>query len=212
MSFRKEMAREISRRNFLKGTAAGALSLAVGTVLPSTVKTKAFAEDVSYVPGTYTATATGMGTVKVDVTFDEKSITDIVLDVSGETPAIGQAAADTLKEQVLAAQSGEIDGVSGATLTSGAVREAVNNCIAQARGVSVSAGEEKPATTGLSWENPPAPIDPSEIKKEYDFDVVVIGAGVAGNSAAEGAASQGAKVALVEQSGDLTAHGCDKDF
>jgi anaerobic selenocysteine-containing dehydrogenase len=85
MSFRKEMSHEISRRNFLKGTAAGALSLAVGAVLPQAGKTKAFAEDVSYVPGTYTATATGMGTVKVEVTFDEKSITDIVLDVSQET-------------------------------------------------------------------------------------------------------------------------------
>ena len=116
MSFRKEMSHEISRRNFLKGTAAGALSLAVGAVLPQAGKTKAFAEDVSYVPGTYTATATGMGTVKVEVTFDEKSITDIVLDVSQETEAIGQAAADALKEQVLAAQSGEIDGVSRSLL------------------------------------------------------------------------------------------------
>ena len=210
MSFRNQMAHEISRRNFLKGTAAGALSLAVGAVLPSVGKTKAFAEDVTYVPGTYTATATGMGTVKVEVTFDEKSITDIVLDVSGETPDIGQKAADTLKEQVLAAQSGDIDGVSGASLTSGAVREAVNNCIAQARGVSVSAGEEPaPASAGLSWENPPAPIPESEITATYDYEVVVIGAGVAGNSAAEGAASQGAKTALIEQSNDLTAHGCD---
>lgn len=60
-----------------------------------------------------------------------------------------------------------------------------------------------------SWETAPEPIDPALITTTYDFDVVVVGAGVGGNAAAEGAASEGAKVALVEQSGDLTAHGCD---
>ena len=69
-------------------------------------------------------------------------------------------------------------------------------------------GEEAAAPLH-SWEVKPEPIDPSKISQTYDFDVVVIGAGVGGNAAAEGAATEGAKVAMIEQSGDLTAHGCD---
>lgn len=60
-----------------------------------------------------------------------------------------------------------------------------------------------------SWRTKPAPIDPAAIKKVLTYDVVVVGAGVGGNAAAEGAATEGASVALIEQSGDLTAHGCD---
>ena len=71
------------------------------------------------------------------------------------------------------------------------------------------AAEDTVASTPHSWEAKPEPIDASSIKTTYDFDVVVVGAGVGGNAAAEGAASEGARVALVEQSGDLTAHGCD---
>ncbi len=71
---------------------------------------------------------------------------------------------------------------------------------------SASANE---ATALHSWEVKADPIDESQIAETYDVDVVVVGAGVGGNAAAEGAASEGAKVALIEQSGDLTAHGCD---
>ena len=78
---------------------------------------------------------------------------------------------------------------------------------------SIASGDQtaEGATTSTphSWEIKPEPIDASSIKATYDFDVVVVGAGVGGNAAAEGAASEGAHVALVEQSGDLTAHGCD---
>ena len=85
-----------------------------------------------YVPGTYTAEATGMGTVKVSVTVDDSAITEVVLDTSGETPEIGGAATEELTAQVMSAQGAEIDGVSGATLTSTAVRTAVADALAQA--------------------------------------------------------------------------------
>lgn len=87
-----------------------------------------------YTPGTYTATATGMGTVTVTATFDDNNITDVVLDVSGETAGIGQAAGDSLKQQILDAQSADIDGVSGATITSTAVKTAMTDCLTQAKG------------------------------------------------------------------------------
>ena len=85
-----------------------------------------------YIPGTYSSKATGMGEVIVTMTFDDNSITDVVLDLSNETPSIGQAAADQLKEALMTAQSAEIDGVSGATITSRGVCEAVNSAIAVA--------------------------------------------------------------------------------
>ena len=88
--------------------------------------------DGSYVPGTYSAEATGMGTVKVSVTVDESSITEVVLDTAGETPEIGGAATEELTAQVMDAQGSEIDGVAGATLTSAAVRTAVADALAQA--------------------------------------------------------------------------------
>lgn len=87
----------------------------------------------SYAPGSYTAEAQGMGTVKVTVEVDESSIKSVDLDVSGETPTIGQAAADTLKKQIMDAQSSAIDGVSGASITSSAVKSALMDCLKQAK-------------------------------------------------------------------------------
>ena len=104
------------------------------------------AGEVSYVPGTYTAEATGMGNVVVNVTVDESSITAVEIDGSGETPEIGGAAVGTLTDQVMAAQGPEIDGVAGATLTSGAVKTAVAAALAEAAGGETSeaapAGED----------------------------------------------------------------------
>lgn len=65
------------------------------------------------------------------------------------------------------------------------------------------------AVSAHSWEVKPDPIDPALISQTKDFDIVVVGAGVGGNAAAEAAAGAGATVAMIEQSGDLTAHGCD---
>ncbi len=71
------------------------------------------------------------------MTFDEEKVTDVVLDVSGETPGYGQDAGDALREALLAAQSTDIDGVSGSTITSQAVIVAAGKCFAQARGEAV---------------------------------------------------------------------------
>lgn len=83
----------------------------------------------------YSATAKGFGgDVCATLTFEENKITEVLLTGDQETESIGGAALETLKEQVIATQSAEIDGVSGATLTSNAVKEAVAECIAQASG------------------------------------------------------------------------------
>lgn len=92
-----------------------------------------------YTQGTYTATAIGMDVVSVTVTVDANSITDVALDLSGETESIGQAAGDTLVTQILEAQSDAIDGVAGATMTSTGVKTALADCLAAARGETVEA-------------------------------------------------------------------------
>lgn len=101
----------------------------------------AMAEDTAYIPGTYESEAAGFGgAVKVALTVSDKEITDLTITGDNETPAIGAAALPTLQEQLLAAQSAEIDGVSGASVTSGAVREAAATVFALAH------GEEPPKT------------------------------------------------------------------
>ena len=109
--------------------------------------TAAAAPSGSYTPGTYTASAQGMESdVTVTATFDESSITDVELDVSGETAGIGAETADPLKEQILAAQSAEIDGVAGATITSTAAKTALADILAQAAGGAGEAAAEEAET------------------------------------------------------------------
>ena len=196
------MAKEMTRRSFMKGAAATAVSAAfLGTTGLSAVKAKA--ASVTYTPGTYTATATGMGKVTMTATFSEDAITDIVLDVSEETPEIGQAAAEEIKNQLLAAQGTDIDGVSGASLTSQAACECLNNCIAQATGTTVNAVVEEPAENEKKvWYDEkyfakPDPI--TDIAETIDTDVVVVGAGNGGLVAAASVADLGAGLVLVEK-------------
>lgn len=86
-----------------------------------------------YTPGTYTASAKGISSdITVTATFDETSITALEADVSGETQGIGTEVGDDLSAAILAAQSAEVDGVSGATITSDALKTAAADCIAQA--------------------------------------------------------------------------------
>ncbi|MBR7074010.1 MAG: FAD-binding protein [Oscillospiraceae bacterium] len=201
---------ELSRRDFLKGSLAGAASLAMAGIGLSAVKNTAHAAGI-YTPGTYSATADGMGTVTVTATFDENSITEILLDVSGETPSIGQAAKDELISQVMAAQSAEIDGVSSATITSTAVKTALKNCIAQAKGEAVNSGSVKPQVasdgafilkdiTADDVNASAVELDPiTSFAKEVDVDVVVAGAGASGVIAAVRAAELGATVAVLQK-------------
>ena len=92
----------------------------------------------SYTPGTYTASAKGMdGDVPVTITIgDDGTITGVQVDVSGETAGIGAEIGDEVTKQILDAQSAEIDGVAGATVTSTAVKTAVADALAQASGAA----------------------------------------------------------------------------
>ncbi|MGM9942425.1 MAG: FAD-binding protein [Bulleidia sp.] len=183
------MSKNISRRNFLKGVTVSAVGLAGMTLLPGCASGGS-EENGIYTPGTYTATAKGMGTVTVTATFDANSITKIELDVSNETESIGQAAKDELIEQMMKAQSSEIDGVSGATVTATACKEALDNCIAQAKGLEAVSG----TTEASDWKTEPVDVDASAIEKTYDADVAVVGLGYAGLNCVRYLASKGVNV------------------
>ena len=95
-----------------------------------------------YTAGTYSATEQGFGgDVTVTITTDAASITNVEIVGDGETPTVGGAALETLVEQIKTAQSAEIDGVSGATVTSTAVKNAAAKAIAQAEGSEMAAAE-----------------------------------------------------------------------
>ncbi|MCD7885859.1 MAG: FAD-dependent oxidoreductase [Lachnospiraceae bacterium] len=195
----KKSEKTISRRDFLRGATAGAVSFAAAGMFGGLVHAEeSSSSDAIYTPGTYTATAMGIGAVTVTMTFDETSITEVVVDVSNETETIGQLYGETLQEALMEAQSAEIDGVSGATVTSDAVKEAAANCIAQAMGVAEALDATSEEAESGSWKDAPAAVDDSEIVESYDADVVVVGHGYAGLNACRYLAAQGVSVILIE--------------
>ena len=98
----------------MSGVTAGALAACNSASSSGTAASAS--GDAVYTPGTYTGTATGIGEVKVTMTFSETAITDVVIDASNETESIGGVAAPTLQDAIMAAQNAEIDNVSGATV------------------------------------------------------------------------------------------------
>ena len=204
---------EISRRTFIKGLAAGAASVATLGVLqgveysvgnkpaapgsgPAGTPTPAVS-GMTYTPGTYTASARGIGSdVTVTMTFDEHSITDMQIDVSGETPDIGGKIGDEMRDKILAAQTCNVDGVSGATVTADAIKTAAADCISQASGqtVTLDSGE-----TDADWLGEAPEIAEADIAETLDTEVLVVGCGTGGWIAAMTAAEAGARVLVVEK-------------
>ena len=190
----------LSRRDFLKGALAGTAAVALSSV----TGVAAFAEGSKglYTPGTYSATATGINTVMVTMTFSEDAITDVVLDVSGETASIGQAAAETLKAALMEKQSADIDAVSGASMTSNAVMEAASKCIQQAKGeipVEVIGTADAEEAGPADWLGEAPEIAEGDIAETIDTDFLVVGAGNGGLCAGAYATSKGYKTLVIEK-------------
>ncbi len=115
-------------------------------------------------PRTYTGTAEGISsTVKVTMTFSDSAVTDVVVDTSGETASYGAAAAEELKNQLLNAGSDEIDGVSGSTITSDAVKKAAKSCFAQAKGEATVTSVQLPTGDETDWLGKEPDIDEAAI-------------------------------------------------
>ena len=193
---------KISRKGFLKiaaaamsGVTAGALAACNSAASSSTAATG----DAIYTAGTYTGTATGIGEVKVTMTFSETAITEVVIDASNETESIGGVAAPTLQEAIMAAQGTEIDNISGATVTTNAVKKAAASCIEQAMGVKADGADGSAAASENDWLGTEPEIDESKVTKTVDVDVAVVGCGVAGVAAVRSIAEDGGKVAAFEK-------------
>ena len=194
---------KISRKGFLKvaaaaamsGVTAGALAACNSAASSSTAATG----DAIYTAGIYTGTATGIGEVKVTMTFSETAITEVVIDASNETESIGGVAAPTLQEAIMAAQGTEIDNISGATVTTNAVKKAAASCIEQAMGVKADGADGSAAASENDWLGTEPEIDESKVTKTVDVDVAVVGCGVAGVAAVRSIAEDGGKVAAFEK-------------
>ena len=194
---------KISRKGFLKVAAAAAMSGVTAGALAAcnsaASSSTAASGDAIYTPGTYTGTATGIGEVKVTMTFSETAITEVVIDASNETESIGGVAAPTLQEAIMAAQGTEIDNISGATVTTNAVKKAAASCIEQAMGVKADGADSSAAASENDWLGTEPEIDESKVTKTVDVDVAVVGCGIAGVAAVRSIAEDGGKVAAFEK-------------
>ena len=142
----------------------------------------------AYEAGEYSASAPGRnGDVTVHVTVSEDAITDIQVE-SEETENIGVLAMEELAQAVVANQSLGLDAVAGATLSSDAFLVALSDALTQA-GADVQALKE----VSVAKEDAPS--------YETEADIVVVGAGGAGLTAAVTAAKEGYSVIVLEKSG-----------
>ena len=177
----------ISRRDFLKGAAATA-GLGLASVLGNGV---AFADDKVYNPGTYQATAYGnISNVTVECTFSETALTEVKVLENGETPVLFSQVEQIMIPAIIENQAGGVDGITGASNSSRAVREAIADCVAQA-------GGDKDAWLAKTVE---AVAGEAET---YDADVVVVGCGGSGFMASITAADNGLKVVTIEKAGSV---------
>ena len=199
---------KISRKGFLKVAAAAAMSGVTAGALAACNSASGSASTSGaagqYIPGTYEGTAEGISsTVKVTMTFSDSAVTDVVVDTSGETASFGAAAADELREQLLAAGSAEIDGVSGSTITSDAVMKAAKSCYAQAKGEAVVSSVQLPTGDENDWLGKEPDIDEAAITETVDTDILIVGAGNGGMFAAAYAAANGLNFRVIEQNANV---------
>ena len=201
---------KISRKGFIKIAAAAAMSgvtagaLAACNAASGSTSASTSGAAGQYIPGTYEGTAEGISsTVKVTMTFSDSAVTDVVVDTSGETASFGAAAADELREQLLAAGSAEIDGVSGSTITSDAVMKAAKSCYAQAKGEAVVSSVQLPTGDENDWLGKEPDIDEAAITETVDTDILIVGAGNGGMFAAAYAAANGLNFRVIEQNANV---------
>ncbi|MBQ6325561.1 MAG: FAD-binding protein [Clostridia bacterium] len=193
-----------------------ALLSAAKVAIDENIGAEAAEATLAMTPGTYTAKAAGFGgNVAATVTVTEDAIESITLEneqvdnpfinyevwtyvyplsCTIEAPQIFETVTDRLVPRVIEQQNLNVDVITGATATSTAAKLAIRDCIKQAGGDA--------AITALTKEQPV-----SDEKLTYDADVVVVGGGTSGTTAAARLASKGAKVVLIEKSGRLGGEG-----
>ena len=149
------------------------------------------AEGDLFVPGTYTAEAQGLlSTVTVGITVNEKEIEAVLIDASGETPELGGVAAGMMSETIKKAQTPNVDTVAGATVTSNAIIQAATDALTQAGAdIAVLDANRRDKDSG----------DAVKEEKTVDTEIVIVGAGGAGMTAAIMAKQAGVDFVILEK-------------
>lgn len=146
------------------------------------------ASATSSTSGTFTGSSVGMqGTVTVSMTVEDGKITNVELTEIHETPAVASVAMERIPAQMVEYQTTTVDTVTGATLCSNAIMRAAK-AAAEEAGLDADTLEANAYHATASED------------EELSTDVLVVGAGGAGFSAAITAAQNGANVVLVEKS------------
>lgn len=146
-------------------------------------------DEINFKPGTYSVTAAGHnGQVPMKVTFSENRIENIDIDTKGETIGIADTVWQRMPEQIISGQTLNVDAVSGASDTSRGVLNGVADAVSLA-GADPDVLKKRPKP------------DKGEMKGtvEYSADVVIIGGGGTGLSAAATSVQAGKKTILVEK-------------
>lgn len=179
-----------TNRDIMKAIIAVALSIVL-VICFGAIHDNGFGYDYAaaiYHPGTYEASARGFGgDVNVTVTVDKHNITDIQVTGDHETENIGSVAIEMVGDRIMEAQDTDVDTVSGATVTSMAVVTAASTALGEA-----ATDVPKPEK-----EETEEPVE--KTAEELDADIVIVGAGGAGMTAAIQAADAGKNVLLVEK-------------
>ncbi|NCB50334.1 MAG: FAD-dependent oxidoreductase [Clostridia bacterium] len=159
------------------------------TATPAPAVTEAGGDAAVYTAGTYTETVQGRNaTVTVAVTFTDDAIESVVVTDQSETASVASVALERIPAQIVENQTVKVDSVTGATVTSAAIKAAVQVAVAEAGG--------NPTTM-------PEAYAQSGEDVEMTADVIVVGGGGAGMSAATSALMEGASVILVEKTSML---------
>lgn len=142
----------------------------------------------AYTAGVYEGVGIGMGgELHIQAAFDDSSLLGIEIGQHAETPLISDAALSRLPKDIVTYQSLNVDTVSGSTITSNAVLTAVADAITQAGG------------DADAWKAAPVPSPEKQADETLTVDVLVIGGGLSGMSAAYETASAGLETLLIEK-------------
>ena len=169
----------------LAAVMAFGLTACGGSSSSSTAASAGSAAESAGVSGEFTGTATGMGEVSVTVTLTDGVITDCKIVGDSETEGIGSVVIESAADEIVSGNKGAIDVVTGATITSDAINEALAAALA-------AAGLDAADFTG------DASAETAAEDRAMDADIVIVGAGGAGMTAAITAAEAGRSVVIVE--------------
>ena len=169
----------------LAAVMAFGLTACGGSSSSSTAASAGSAAGSGGVSGEFTGTATGMGEVSVTVTLTDGVITDCKIVGDSETEGIGSVVIESAADEIVSGNKGAIDVVTGATITSDAINEALAAALA-------AAGLDAADFTG------DASAETAAEDRAMDADIVIVGAGGAGMTAAITAAEAGRSVVIVE--------------